>query len=358
MAVPPIAHATTLDGVRVAFHTLGDGPPVVMLWPYYMNHLALNWNVPLHRGALEYFARYFRVVSLDFRGAGLSERRIATLSLDTFAADLESVLRVLGLDRVALVAVGPATLVACHIAATSPDRVSSLVSIEGGESEANRRVLSLRHVNPQVEAHMRGALVGGVEDRHAVASLAAVARAAVERDALQLWEDLFDRSDLLSIAARVMTPTLYFDVADDEVVPLAGGQALIDRITHATLMTVPGRSPMDVWRDRAGVQRMTSFLAQHFGVEADVERSQRQERKSRIVHPSGLSEREADVLRLLAAGKSNQQIADDLFISLNTVSHHLRNIFAKTGTSNRTEAASFAHQHGLAAILATPPSSD
>jgi NarL family two-component system response regulator LiaR len=52
-------------------------------------------------------------------------------------------------------------------------------------------------------------------------------------------------------------------------------------------------------------------------------------------------------LRVLAAGKSNQQIADELFISLNTVSHHLRNIFAKTGTVNRTEAASFAHQHGL-----------
>ena len=91
---------------------------------------------------------------------------------------------------------------------------------------------------------------------------------------------------------------------------------------------------------------------------ADVERSRRQERKSRIVHPTGLSEREADVLRLLATGKSNQQIADDLFISLNTVSHHLRNIFAKTGTSNRTEAASFAHQQGLAAIQATRPSNN
>ena len=92
---------------------------------------------------------------------------------------------------------------------------------------------------------------------------------------------------------------------------------------------------------------MTSFLAQHFGVAADVQRAQRQERKGRVVHPTGLSEREVEVLRLLGAGRSNQQIADELFISLNTVSHHLRNIFAKTGSSNRTEAASFAHQHGL-----------
>jgi two-component system, NarL family, response regulator LiaR len=115
---------------------------------------------------------------------------------------------------------------------------------------------------------------------------------------------------------------------------------------------------MDVWRDRAGVQRMTSFVAQHFGVAAGVLRSQRQERKSRVVHPTGLSEREVEVLRLLAAGRSNQQIADDLFISVNTVSHHLRNIFAKTGTNNRTEASSFAHHHGFTSERTSGSSTD
>jgi DNA-binding CsgD family transcriptional regulator/pimeloyl-ACP methyl ester carboxylesterase len=347
VALPPIGHATTADGVRIAFHTLGDGPAVVMLWAYHVSHLALNWNVPLHRGAIEFFARYFRVVNLDFRGTGLSERRIDSLSLDTFAEDLQAVMRVLGLDRVALVAIGPMMVVACHIAARSPERVSSLLSIEGGESEAIRRLLSLRHVSAQVEAPLWGTLIGGIDDRKAAASLAAVAREALEPDGLQHWERVLNGADLLENAARVTAPTLYVNVADDEVIPLAAGQALVNRMPQATLITVPGRSPMDVWRDRAGVQRMTSFLAQHFGVADDVRRAQRRERKSRVVHPTGLSEREVDVLCLLVAGRSNQQIADALFISLHTVSHHLRSIFAKTGTSNRTEAASFAHQHGL-----------
>lgn len=48
MALPPVRHATTRDGVRVAFHTLGDGPAVAMLFPYHVNHLALNWQVALH----------------------------------------------------------------------------------------------------------------------------------------------------------------------------------------------------------------------------------------------------------------------------------------------------------------------
>ena len=78
------------------------------------------------------------------------------------------------------------------------------------------------------------------------------------------------------------------------------------------------------------------------------QRAQRKARKTRGDLPAGLSEREAEVLRLLAAGRTNPQMANELFISLNTVSHHLRNIFAKTGAGNRTEAASFAHHHGLA----------
>jgi DNA-binding CsgD family transcriptional regulator/pimeloyl-ACP methyl ester carboxylesterase len=358
MALPPIHHATTRDGVGIAFHTVGDGPAVVMLFPYHVNHLALNWQVPLHRGAIEFFARYFTVVNLDFRGAGLSARCVDRLSLATFAEDLDAVLTILRLDRVALVAVGPATLIACHVAATSPDCVSCLISIEGGTSEANRRVLSLRHVSPHVEANMRGALVSGIDDRHSAAALAAVARAALQSDALQHWEAILDGSDLLAIAARVAAPMLYVRVADDEVIPLSAAQALVERIPNATLITVPGRSPIDVWRDRAGNQYMARFVAQHFGVEADVVRAQRQERKSRVVHPKGLSEREVEVLRLLAAGKSNQHIADELFISLNTVSHHLRNIFAKTGTVNRTEAASFAHHCGLTAENGPAPAND
>jgi NarL family two-component system response regulator LiaR len=61
-----------------------------------------------------------------------------------------------------------------------------------------------------------------------------------------------------------------------------------------------------------------------------------------------LSSRELEVLRLLAAGRSNQQIADDLVISLNTVRRHVSNIFDKTGAANRTEAAVYARDHGLA----------
>ena len=60
-----------------------------------------------------------------------------------------------------------------------------------------------------------------------------------------------------------------------------------------------------------------------------------------------LSEREAQVLRLLAAGKTNRAIADALFISEKTVARHVSNIFDKLGVSNRSGATAWAFQHNL-----------
>ena len=70
--------------------------------------------------------------------------------------------------------------------------------------------------------------------------------------------------------------------------------------------------------------------------------------RSRADDPSGLTAREREVLCLVAAGHSNRQIADDLFISEKTVASHLTHIFTKLEVTSRTAAAAYAHQHGLA----------
>ena len=64
--------------------------------------------------------------------------------------------------------------------------------------------------------------------------------------------------------------------------------------------------------------------------------------------PGGdLSERELEVLRLMVAGRSNEQIAERLYISRNTVRHHVHNILSKLHSANRTEAVALAMQHKL-----------
>ena len=61
----------------------------------------------------------------------------------------------------------------------------------------------------------------------------------------------------------------------------------------------------------------------------------------------GLSERELEVLRLVAAGKTNREIASALVVSQHTVARHVQNIFGKLGVSSRTAATAFAFEHEL-----------
>jgi DNA-binding CsgD family transcriptional regulator len=63
--------------------------------------------------------------------------------------------------------------------------------------------------------------------------------------------------------------------------------------------------------------------------------------------PAGLTEREIEVLQLVAAGKTNNEIAADLYLSAKTVSRHLSNIFTKIGVTSRAAATAFAFEHGL-----------
>ncbi|MDP9184934.1 MAG: LuxR C-terminal-related transcriptional regulator [Actinomycetota bacterium] len=64
--------------------------------------------------------------------------------------------------------------------------------------------------------------------------------------------------------------------------------------------------------------------------------------------PGGLTAREAEVLRLVAAGKTNRDIAVELVISEHTVARHLQNLFAKVGVTSRAAATAFAYEHDLA----------
>jgi DNA-binding NarL/FixJ family response regulator len=70
-------------------------------------------------------------------------------------------------------------------------------------------------------------------------------------------------------------------------------------------------------------------------------------RRTRPAWPAGLSDREVQVLRLVARGYSNREMARLLYISPKTVGHHIQHIYAKIGVSTRAAAAMFAMEHRL-----------
>ena len=70
--------------------------------------------------------------------------------------------------------------------------------------------------------------------------------------------------------------------------------------------------------------------------------------------PGGLTEREVDILRLIAMGNSNREIADSLVLSIRTVERHISNVYAKLGVDGRTaRAAATAHAFRLGLVLAS-----
>ncbi len=91
---------------------------------------------------------------------------------------------------------------------------------------------------------------------------------------------------------------------------------------------------------------MPVLLTRARALGADTQRAGAGTRQA-LMPPDDLSWREVDVLRLVAAGLSNREIGEELSISGHTVANHVRSILRKTGATNRTEAAGYAHRHAL-----------
>ena len=67
-------------------------------------------------------------------------------------------------------------------------------------------------------------------------------------------------------------------------------------------------------------------------------------------YPDGLSQREVEVVRLIAAGNSNREIAEELFLSVRTIERHITNIYTKTNARGRADAMAYALRHGLSSF--------
>ncbi|MEX2430888.1 MAG: response regulator transcription factor, partial [Dehalococcoidia bacterium] len=86
---------------------------------------------------------------------------------------------------------------------------------------------------------------------------------------------------------------------------------------------------------------------QQLGAAPDTARVDVLARPQRPAAVGGLTAREVEVLRLVATGKSNRAVAEQLFISEKTVARHISNIFAKLDLPSRSAATAYAYEHGL-----------
>jgi len=334
MDAPPVQYVTTSDGYNIAYAVSGEGRPFVLM-PQAFSHIQLFWTQDHYvRPWLEGLAARFRFIQYDGRGQGMSTRGLpANFTVADCRQDLVAVVESLRLHEFILM---DATTGQCHVAVRyaieNPQQVRGLVlaspTVEGA---AWPRALLGSLAEQDWDAFLRS-MAGLVRASDLEIGLARLKQATTQGD----WLAFVRAAQEVNLEAdlpRLNTPTLVLHPRD-YVLGVEESMKVAAAIPTARMVLVDGT---DAVGDHVqGLKAIDDFLASlplRVTTDAPV--------------PAGLSLREVEVLRLVAAGRSNQQIADELVISPRTVHHHVTNILTKTGTANRTEAAAYAHRSGL-----------
>jgi DNA-binding CsgD family transcriptional regulator/pimeloyl-ACP methyl ester carboxylesterase len=338
MDAPPVQYVTTSDGMRIAYGVSGRGTPLLFLPGVAFYHVQLGWEYPRLQGWLRGLSERFQLIQLDPRGFGMSSREVSEdLARQDYQKDMEAVVGRLRPGRFLIVAASTGVDLALDYTLQHPQQIIGLVLGTSGVDW--RWSTALFDILP-------------TQDWDAfLYSIAPRDRSREERERIvelrrQSWDQrnyvlqsrvMYGRPDAYAVEtrdllSRLRTPTLVLHARDYALIPVEQGMKKAE-ITGGHLVLIDGT---DVWGDaNQGLHAIETFLATLPAYDGPP------------ASGDGLSAREIEVLRLIAAGRSNQQIADELVISLNTVQHHVSSILTKTGVANRTEAAAYAHRNNL-----------
>jgi pimeloyl-ACP methyl ester carboxylesterase/DNA-binding winged helix-turn-helix (wHTH) protein len=121
-----IRFSVTNDGVRLAWASTGEGPPLVKA-SNWLTHLDFEWGSPIWQHWWTELSKHHRLIRYDERGNGMSQRDVPHVSFDTWVNDLETVVDAAGVDRFSLLGISRGGAIAIAYAVKHPERVSKLV---------------------------------------------------------------------------------------------------------------------------------------------------------------------------------------------------------------------------------------
>jgi pimeloyl-ACP methyl ester carboxylesterase/DNA-binding CsgD family transcriptional regulator len=346
-----IRFTRSADGVRLAYAESGAGAPLVKA-ANWLSHLEFDWQSPVWRHWFHFFAGGHRLIRYDSRGCGLSDWDAVDLTLDAHVADLEAVVSAAGVDRFDLIGISQGGAVAIEYCIRHPERVSHLVLYgafaRGWRHRGEESVRKFRALNDLVR-------LGWGQDNPAFRNMFAnifVPEASAEQE--RWFSDLMRVTSEPEIAAQIMqasshlnvverlaavqVPTLVIHGRDDACVPYSEGRLFATGIAGATFVTLESRNHILLESEPAWA-RFCSAFSEFIGP-ADAA-------SGTVARFDELTERERDILRHLACGLSNAEIADRVFISEKTVRNHLTSIFDKLDVDSRSKAIVLARRRGL-----------
>jgi pimeloyl-ACP methyl ester carboxylesterase len=244
--------------VNIAYQVVGDGPIDLVYMPGFISHVELSWGLPGRGEFLHALGEFARVIQLDKRGTGMSDRVRDLPTLETRIADVCAVMDAAGSERAALFGVdagGPANIL---FATTHPDRTAALILF----GTSARFLRSDDHPFGPTEDEYCARIVrdmqrwGSLEHGVDVMSLYAPSLASAGDDVARDWASYFRESaspetfadfqrinmgiDVCALLEDIQVPTLVAHRTGDRVVDIAAGRFLADRIPEAQFVELPG----------------------------------------------------------------------------------------------------------------------
>jgi DNA-binding CsgD family transcriptional regulator/pimeloyl-ACP methyl ester carboxylesterase len=302
-----------------------------MYVPMQFCHVQLSWEHVSTRSWVEAFSSRFRLVQMDPRGTGMSTRGLPeSHDAEHVRLDMEAVADVLGLERFVLhTGGGPVGYAATSYAVHHSERVQALI-LQGARLDVMKWFTVLPESDWETFLYSVMPRPWDGELRRQIVELQK--KAFGQDDWLRLY-GAFDRADFAGMLSRLKVPTLVLNPRDS-FLSAPDEAAHIAQLAHGSLVLVEGAGATGDFEP--SLRAIESFLE---GLD--------DARPRATLVRDNLSARELEVLRLVALGRTNPQIADELVISRSTVQNHVSSILTKAGLANRAEAVAYALRNGL-----------
>lgn len=337
-----VVRHTQVGERTVAWSSVGSGSPLV-IGGWWASHLALNWEDRAFQKFVHALARKHTVIRYDRPGTGLSDRdRPPPVSLGEEVAVLAGLLERIDHPRVSVLGASAGSAVAAAYAARDPDRVDRLVlygSCARGADIASPSARELMVSIVESQWGLGARVLADVFLPNATASeredFARFQRRSASREAASKALRAVYELDSTAYLSRVRVPTLVLHRRDDRAIPFALGREVADTGPGATFVELDGEDHFPWLGDSlAVVDAIERFL------DGRPQRSLAEQHTK-----AALTDREREVLTLVAQGLTDAQIADRLVFSAHTVHRHVANARAKLGVPSRAAAAAWVLTH-------------
>ncbi|MFM0324299.1 bifunctional AfsR/SARP family transcriptional regulator/alpha/beta hydrolase [Caballeronia glebae] len=250
---PPSTRYVSGGGVHLAFQTYGAGRLDVLLLPGFVSHVERVWEEPRCRTFLSALAGMGRLILLDRRGVGLSDRVGFNPSVDATAQDIGTVLDAARSRRVVLFGASEGGPACIKFAVDHPNRVAGLILFGSLAKGTATHDYPYALQASQYDAWLRQLIAGwggpaGIEtfapslcgDIQARAWWAGMLRAASSPGAIKGVLETLRDMDVRHLLGRVSVPTLVLHRHDDRAVRIGAGRHLASHIAHALYVELDG----------------------------------------------------------------------------------------------------------------------